>query len=98
MKTTNPIHERSRGFKRALNFSTNDDSNNNAPYTRHCSSDYEYLTPDNMKDTVKGIFDVLKPLREMIKKDQLEAFERSCAADVESPDCSGTYIICNDNT
>ena len=51
-----------------------------------------------MKDTVKGVFDVLKPLREMIKKDQLEAYERSCAADIKSPDCSGTYIICNDNT
>jgi hypothetical protein len=57
------------------------------------SFNYEYLTPENLKETLDGIFDVMKPLRALVRANELEAFERSNAADLESPDVSGAYDV-----
>lgn len=64
----------------------------------------DYLTPENMKETLSGVYDIFKPMRymirqnalqglrpidEVIKEAELRAMERSTDADVESPECSG---------
>lgn len=89
LRTIPPIEKSTRRSQNPLNFTLYDDDNNVLPESKQICVDYSYLTPENIKVTLAGAFDVFKPLREIIKANYQQEFERSTAADIESPYCCG---------